>query len=270
MRVGLPILANTAAFAAVVNVDRVLILAFVSDGVRAVGLYSVAILGTSWSLDLAGRLVVVLYASLQTTLGQTGDAAAVARQAAAATEAQAPLLAAGAAVAAVAGPPVLGALLPRYLEGLPALRPLLPGTVLLGLTWPARQALITVSRPYRLCVATLAGLGFTALAGAWAAGRGGTVGVAWAMSLGYATVFLLTSATALLPALGWQGWLLHLARLLRGLCGFAAGAWLACHIPISTATPRVTLAAQALVLVVAMLPALIAWGRRHRWGGLWD
>ena len=39
MRVGLPILANTAAFGAVLNVDRVLILWRVPDGARAFGPY---------------------------------------------------------------------------------------------------------------------------------------------------------------------------------------------------------------------------------------
>ena len=104
MRVGLPILANTAVFGAVLNLDRVLILWRVPDGARAVGLYSIAILGTSWSLDLAGRIVLVLYTSFQTTLGRTGDIVAVARQAAATTEAQATPLAAGGAVAYSGGP----------------------------------------------------------------------------------------------------------------------------------------------------------------------
>ena len=48
------------------------------------------------------------------------------------------------------GPSFLGLLIPRYAEGLPALRPLLPGTLLLGLAWPARQMLIAVGRPYAL------------------------------------------------------------------------------------------------------------------------
>src|SRR4051812_14920061 len=122
-------------------------------------------MGTSWSLDAAGRIVTVLYTYFQTTLGKTNDAALVARQAARATEAQAPLLAAGGAVAYLVGPVFLGALMPRYVEGLPALRPLLPGMVLLGLVWPARQMLITVGRPYRLCLATLGGLAVVAIAG---------------------------------------------------------------------------------------------------------
>ena len=54
----------------------------------------------------------------------------------------------------------LGALMPRYAEGLPALRPLLPGTLLLGLAWPARQMLIAVGPPLHAWPsATLVGLG---------------------------------------------------------------------------------------------------------------
>ena len=47
------------------------------------------------------------------------------------------MLAAGSAVAYLVGPVFLGALIPRYAAGLPALRPLLPGMVLLGLAWLA-------------------------------------------------------------------------------------------------------------------------------------
>ena len=89
--------------------------------------------------------------------------------------------------------------MPRYAEGLPALRPLLPGTVLLGLAWPARQMLIAIDRPYRLCLATLAGLAVLAVAGTLGADRAGIVGVAWGMSLGYAAVSALTSARRLRP-----------------------------------------------------------------------
>jgi O-antigen/teichoic acid export membrane protein len=268
MRVGLPILANTAVFGAVLNVDRVLILWRVADGARAVGLYSIAILGTSWSLDLAGRIVLVVYTSLQTTLGRTCDRALVARQAALATEAQATPLAAGSAVAYLVGPLVLGSLLPRYADGLPALRPLLPGMVLLGLAWPARQSLITVGQPYRLCLATTAGLAITAVAGWIGADRAGIVGVASGMSLGYAAVYLITSAVAFSGPLGWRGWIVHLRRLATTLAWLAGGAWLAGHLPIGNEGDWAALAARALILAAWMLPALVCWGRRHHWGGL--
>jgi O-antigen/teichoic acid export membrane protein len=267
MRVGLPILANTAVFGAVLNIDRVLILWRVPDGARAVGLYSIAILGTSWSLDFAGRLVLVLYTSLQTTLGRTGDRTSVARDAALATEAQATPLAAGSAVAYLAGPLVLGSLLPRYVAGLPALRPLVPGMLLLGLTWPARQTLITIGRPYRLCLATTAGFLIAAAAGCIGADRAGITGVAWGMTLGYAGLYLFTSGVAFVGALGWPGWLGHLGRLAPTLAWFAAGAIVASHAPLQGG-PWPALAARVAILAVWIFPALRRWGRRHHWGGL--
>jgi O-antigen/teichoic acid export membrane protein len=270
MRVGLPILANTAVFGAVLNVDRVLIFWRVADGARAVGLYSIAILGTSWSLDLAGRLVLVLYPSLQTTLGRTGDRVAVARQAALTTEVQATPLAAGSAVAYVVGPLFLGWLLPRYAEGLPALRPLLPGMVLLGLAWPARQLLITVGQSYRLCLATSGGLVITAALGWIGADRAGIVGVASGMSLGYAAVYLCTSVAAFPESLGWGGWAAHLSRIATTLVWFACGAWFTGKIPVGSEGDWHAVRARLLILAAWMLPALVRWSRRHRWGGLFD
>ena len=160
MKVGLPILANTAAFGAVVSLDRMLILWRVPDGDRAAGLYTIAIMGTSWSLDLAGRIVTVLYTYFQTTLGRTSDPAEVARQALRATEGQAPLLASRQRGGVSGRPGVSGspdaALSPT---GSRRCDPLLPGTLLLGLAWPARQMLIAIGRPYTLALATLLGLG---------------------------------------------------------------------------------------------------------------
>jgi O-antigen/teichoic acid export membrane protein len=269
MRVGLPILANTAAFGAVLSLDRVLILWLVPDAERAAGLYTIAIMGTSWSLDLAGRIVTVMYTYFQTTLGRTRDPAEVARLAARATESQAPLLAAGSAVAYLVGPVFLGALLPRYAEGLPALRPLLPGMVLLGLAWPGRQMLIAVDRPYRLFLATLLGLALTAAAGVIGAGSGGIVGVAWGMTIGYAGVYLLTTAVAFAPGLGARAWLAHQGRLARTLAGFAAGALVAAHVPLDL--PRwVAFAARCLILAAWALPPLFLWARRNGWGGVFD
>lgn len=267
MVVGLPILANTAAFGAVMNLDRVLILWRVPDGEKAVGLYSIALMGTSWSLDLAGRIVTVLYTYFQTTLGRTRDLVEVAHQALRATEGQAPLLAAGSGVAYFAGPVFLGSILPRYAEGIPALRPLLPGMLLLGLAWPARQMLITIDRPYRLVIATLVGLALTIQVGMMGADRAGIVGVAWGMSGGYAAVFLLTSATAFVPILGLRAWVMHLCRLGAIIGWVAAGVGWALLVPTSQrrwgdATIRL------LVLAVWTLPALWVWGRRQGWGGL--
>jgi O-antigen/teichoic acid export membrane protein len=264
MGIGLPILANTAAFGAVMNLDRALILALVPNGEHAAGLYTIALLGTSWSLDLAGRIVLVLYTYFQATLGRTREPAEVARQAMRATEAQAPLLAAGGAAAYVFAPAFLGMLLPRYAGGLPALRPLLPGMVLLGLTWPARQMLIAIGRPYRLCLATLAGLALLAEAGAIGAVRAGIVGVAWGMSAGYAAVYLLTSTAAFGSAREWAG---HQGRLALTLGWYGAGAIVAAQWPLGT-SGWAEHAARGLILSAWAGPTLWAWGRRHGWGGI--
>ncbi len=269
MRVGLPILANTAVFGAVLNLDRVLILWRVPDGARAAGLYSVAIMGTSWSLDLAGRIVLVMYTSFQTTLGRTRDPVEVARQAARATESQAPILAAGGAVAYLVGPAFLGAMMPRYVDGLPALRPLLPGMVSLGLAWPARQMLIALDRSYRLALATLAGLALTIVPGIVGADRAGIVGVAWGMSIGYGCVYGLTGAVAFVPTLGGRAWLAHQGRLACTLAWYAAGAGLAAHLPFFGLHDGSVFAIRCAILAVWLLPALWAWGHRHGWGGVW-
>jgi O-antigen/teichoic acid export membrane protein len=268
MLVGLPILANTAVFGAVLSLDRVLILWRVPDGDRAAGLYTIAIMGTSWSLDLAGRIVLVMYTAFQTTLGRTSNPLDVARQAARATEAQAAVLMAGSAVAYVVGPAVLGAVMPRYVDGLVALRPLLPGTILLGMAWPARQMLIAIGRPYRLCLATLIGLAATAAAGVIGADRAGIVGVAWGMTAGYSVVYVFTSAAAIVPLAGILEWARHQARLARTVTGFAAGTLATAHMPLNLDNPRLDLAVRAALLATWLLPACWLWGARHGWGGL--
>ncbi len=188
----------------------------------------------------------------------------VAQQALRATELQAPLLAAGSAVAYFAGPVFLGAILPWYSEGLPALRPLLPGVTLLGLAWPARQMLITIGRPYRLAVATLVGLAMSGIAGVIGADRAGIVGVAWGMTAGYAAVFLLSSATAFVPCLGLREWFIHLVRLAAAMGWVFAGA--VCAASLSTglgAWPD--LGIQLPALVIWFLPPVALWSWHRGW-----
>ncbi len=265
MRVGLPIFLSTATFGALTSLDRVLILGCLPDGERALGLYSVALLGTNWTLDAAGRIGMVLYTHFQTTLGRTGDPMAVARHAAGAAEGQAPLLALGAGVAYLGAPMFLGMLLPRYADGLPALRPLLPGMLFLGLSWPARQALVTVGRPYRLSVTALAGIAVAAIVGVVGATRIGMAGIAWGMSAGYAVVFVLSSASAFVGALGGRAWAGHLGRVLLMSAWPLVGAVLADLAPAMFGNRWLDLTARCLLLGAWVLPFLWAWGRRLGW-----
>ncbi len=255
MGVGLPILANTAAFGAVMTIDRALILAFVPDGERSAGLYTVALLGAGWGLDLAGRLVTVLSTHFLATLGRTADPKAVAIQAMRATEAQAPILAAGGAIAYVFAPAFLGMLIPRYVEGLPALRPLVLGSALLALAWPARQMLLAVGRPWRLGLATAAGFALILEVGTIGAVGSGLVGVAWGMTIGYSGVFLLTSFAAFVAECGARAWAFHLVRVAGLSMGFGLAAILAAHVEIGRAGP-LGAAIRGVILAVGSLPAI--------------
>ncbi len=258
MRVGLPILANVAVFGAVVAIDRAVILARLPDSSRMLGLYTVAILGTNWSLDVAGRVVLVLYNSFLATLGRTRDVVAVARDAARAIEAQAPWTAACGAAVYVVGPALLGRLFPRYLEGLPALRALIPGAVVIGLASAPRQLLIALGRPLRLFLATIAALAVAALAATLGARHAGLVGVAVGTSIGYAFVWVATDAVAFVPALGIRGWLAHLARTLATLAYCAVAAALANIAPLPVPARGAVVAA---IVAPLLIPPLV---RHHK------
>lgn len=246
MLVGLPILANTTAFGLLQTVDRWIILSRLPAGESAAGLYSLAILGTSWSLDLAGRIATVMYTYFQATLGRTGDPRLVAEQAMRVTESQAPWLGLAGAWAYVLAPEILTRLIPRYAEGVAALRPLLPGMMLLGLAWPARQMLITVGRPFRLCFVTCVGLAIATFAGILGADRAGIVGVAWGMTFGYSIVYLSTSFVAFGSA-----WLRHLAKVSVGVGVFLAG-------PIAAHAPGAHPVTRTAILLILSAPWMIA------------
>ncbi|WP_315852055.1 lipopolysaccharide biosynthesis protein [Tautonia rosea] len=269
LRTGLPILVNSAAFAGLLSLDRVLILSIAPNGTEAAGYYAIALMGTGWTMDLAGRIASVMYTYFQTTIGRTQDVVAVAKQAARVVEAMVPPLAAGSAVAYVVAPTFLGLLIPRYAPGLDALRPLLPGTLLLGLALPCREAMIAVDRPYRLAIVTLPGLALAALVGALGASGSGIVGVAWGMTLGYAAVYLLTSLASLGGGLGTRGWLTHQSRVMRSVGWYGAGAVLAAHVPIDGPAWQV-FPLRIVILAAWGLPTLVLWGRAHGWGGLAD
>ena len=223
MRTGLPILANAIVFGAIIGLDRGVILVFFAEGERSVGLYSVAVLGTSWCMDLAGRVVLVLYTHFQTTYGISSSPRQVAEQAVQASEFQASLLAPLSGAAYIVGPVLLGWLFPRFQEGVPAFRPLMLGILALSVVSPARQMMIAVGRTTSLLKVTSLGLGFTALAVITGGKLAGLVGISSGMTVGGLVVLLLVEAAAYLPLLGFSALAKHLLRLAAFIAWPAAG-----------------------------------------------
>jgi len=267
--VGLPILANSFVFSALIGLDRVVILTMAPDGPQAAGYYMLAVMGTSWSLDLAGRVATVMYTYFQTTMGRTKDEAAVARQSARTVEAITAPLAAGASIAYVAAPAFLAWLVPRYAPGAEAIRPLLPGVLLLGLALPSRQAMIARGRPYRLALVMLPGLGVAAAGAAIGAVRDGIVGAAWGMTAGYAAVYLLTSAAAFSEDLGPRGWFAHQAKAAWTVAKFGLIALVAAHLPLfDTVGPAAEPMVRGALVSLWALTGLWSWAGEHGWGGL--
>jgi O-antigen/teichoic acid export membrane protein len=210
LRRGLPIFVCTALLGALASVDRVIVLWLIPDGTRAAGLYAVMLLATSWAPDLAGRVVTVLDPHFQATLGRSGgQAQPLGFEARRATELLAAVLGLGSAGALLIGPDLVGALLPAYREGLPALRPLLPGALAVALSWPSRQLLIATGQTRRLAWVTLAALSITLAAASIGALRGGLAGIAAGTSLGQSALLILASLAAVRPLLGVRAWTRH-------------------------------------------------------------
>ncbi len=127
---------------------------------------------------------------------------------------------------------------------------------------------ITLDRPVRLFVITVLSLALTAELGILGAGRAGIVGVAWAMTIGYSIVSILTSAAALVPEVGGPAWIVHQGRLIGALGWYLAGALFAAHVPLPRSGRIVDVILRTLILAAWGLPSLWVWGRRHDWGGL--
>jgi hypothetical protein len=104
-------------------------------------------------------------------------------------------------------------------------------------------------------------LALTALAATLGAVRGGIVGVAWGMSLGFAATFVLTSLYGFLPLVGWNAWWRHQARLVRGMLWPCAGAVFAGGFPLGPCGPIREAVLRGMVLVVWLSPLVPGWLR---------
>lgn len=263
--IGSPILLAGTVSSLFRSLDKVMILAYMSDCERELGCYSVALMVTTQLFGLGNMLAIVMNPRYGEMYGAAGERRAVARLAARASEFQAALMALPAGLALVAGPPILVRLLPAYQSGLASLAWLVPGALALCATLPASQYLVAVNRQRRALWAVLAATAFGAVANHVAlAGGHGLPGVAMATCAAYGVYFVLVVGVSLWIDLDAAGRLRYL-----GMSCLAAGPTLAAALVLSHAAEplgpswRSVAAESTLVTAVWAASAALAW----HWGG---
>ncbi len=192
IRRGFPTYLVGAAFVLLLQVDRVVVGAFL--GREALGQYGILVLGGSALLFLPGVIAGVLWPYAGEQFGRSGGSREALRPLARATVRALALALAAALVLVAQGIEVLVARkLTNYRPALGALRLYLPGVFLLGLVHPLRLFLVTAGGDRAMLRLTVWMLVLTAVAEAGAAATGaGIGGVALAGTVVSALLFLLS------------------------------------------------------------------------------
>jgi O-antigen/teichoic acid export membrane protein len=196
--IGAPILLAGTVSSLFRSLDKLMILAYLSDREFQLGCYSVAVMVAAQLFGLGNMLAVVTGPRYAESYGRWGDRRAVAKLAARASELQAAAMALPAALALLAAPALLAWLLPDYRTGLPPLVWLVPGVVASVLALPGSQYLVAVGRQRRALAVVLIATALAVL-GNHVALRGGygLIGVAAATAAGYAIYYVLVVAVSL-------------------------------------------------------------------------
>jgi O-antigen/teichoic acid export membrane protein len=200
--IGGPILLAGVASSLFRSLDKLMILACLADREQQLGLYSLALMVAAQLYGLANMVSTVMGPRYCELLGHTHSRREVARLAARASELQAAVIVLPAALAILAAPPVLRALLPKYEDGLAPLVWLVPGIVALALALPCSQYLVAVGRS-RSVLAVLVVCCALATAGNYLAltAGGGLIGVARTMTAANTLYLALLAAVSLWPQL---------------------------------------------------------------------
>lgn len=178
------------------SLDKLMILGYMSDREFQLGCYSLALLVTAQLYGLGNMLAIVIGPRMSERFGYSGRRRDVAWLAVQSSELQAATMVLPAALAMVAGPPLLAAFLPAYRSGLPAMLWLIPGTVALNLALLPAQYLVSVDREKWSLAAIVLGTAATAAGNHFALRGGwGINGVAATTSLGYALYLLLVAGS---------------------------------------------------------------------------
>jgi O-antigen/teichoic acid export membrane protein len=264
--IGGPILLAGVVGSLLASLDKLMILAYLDDGDYQLGCYSIALLVTAQLYGLGNMLAVAAAPRFGELFGRGGNRRDVARLAARMGHVQAVALAPVAGLSIVLGPPLLGALLPEYRAGLPALAWLVPGTLAAVAALPLGQYLVAVEGGRRALLALALGMATAAIGNHLALTHGhGLVGVATATTMAnvvYLVALAMISIGRDLP-MGEQ-WRYAAGQLIA--IGPAVGAALAFHWHSSAeAIGWRTMIAQSVAVLLAWSVTLTICGRHGVW-----
>ncbi|MBN2216902.1 MAG: oligosaccharide flippase family protein [Pirellulales bacterium] len=196
--IGGPILLATTLFTLFRSIDKLMILAWLSDREYQLGCYSLALMVGAQLYGLGSITSLIMSPRYGEKFGVSADRADVARLAARTGEVQAVVMALVGGLSLVLAGPLLGWLLPRYRPGLVPMVWLIPGAILLTIAAPANQFLIAVNRQRRAVAVAAAVVVLAAAANYFALAAGwGLAGVAMATTASYACYFVLVVGASL-------------------------------------------------------------------------
>ncbi len=269
--IGAPVLLAGTVASLFRSLDKLMILAYLTDREYQLGCYSLALMVTTALYGMGNTLSIVMGPRYGEKFGKSGSRRAVAELAARSAELQAAAMGLLAGLAIVLAPPVLARLLPDYRPGLAPMLWLIPGSVALTVALPGAQYLVAVERERRALWTVLAGTALAAFGNHWALRGGlGLAGVAAATAAGYVGYTVLVLAVSLWPELDVRAKLRLVAMHVLALGPTIGSALLLCHgcQAWDDAWPRLGLRAAVVVLVWAACASLGwhlgDWGRTLR------
>jgi len=263
--IGGPILLVTTLFVLFRSLDKLMILAYLSDREYQLGCYSLALMVTAQLYGLGSITTMVMSPRFGEKYGARADRAEVAHLAARTAELQAAAMALVGGLSLVLAGPLLGWLLPRYRPGLVPMTWLIPGAILLAIALPANQYLIAINRQRRALAAVATAIAVAAAANHLALTAGwGLPGVAMATTAAYACYWGLIVGVSLWVELSRGERLRYLGMTALVLLPTLSVAWLFARVEPAGGVDLPGLAVRTLLVVLVWsISAAAAW----RWGG---
>ena len=268
--IGAPIMLAGTIYSLFRSLDKLMILGYFPDREFQLGCYCVALMVSGQLFGLGNMLAMVMAPRLGEKYGQSQNRRDVARLAARATELLAFAMGGVAALAIVAGPPVLARLLPAYRTGLAPLPWLGAGVVALVLALPASQYLVAIDRQRRALIAVTLAMGLAAVGNHVALRSGfGLVGVAAATAIGYAAYFALVLKTSLWIELDRSERMRYVTMLILAL-GPTLGLAVVLEFlwPAAKSSGSIAAAKAAVVTLSWGFAVAVGW-RRGQWREAW-